>query len=44
VLIMHASPKTKCPTRRTRLARGKVTLRVERATSLEENYREPAFG
>src|SRR5712691_721036 len=44
VLIMQASPKTECPTRRPRRARGKVTWRVERATSLQENDREPAFG
>jgi len=44
VLITYASPKTKCPTRTPRRGRGKVTLRVERGTSLQENDLEPAFG
>jgi hypothetical protein len=43
VLITQASPKTKCPTGRPGRAGGKVTLRVERGTSLEENDLEPAF-
>src|SRR6266481_1164764 len=43
VLIVQASAETKCAPPGPRSARLEVTLRVERATSLQENYREPAF-
>jgi hypothetical protein len=44
VLMTDARPKTKSPTCAPRRASGKVTLRIERGASLEENDLEPALG